>query len=59
MPKIALRGRENLKLKAIPLRGKIQPLDIGLLRLSDSGDNTTVSAFTAIAKAAVPKLIRK
>lgn len=59
MPKIALRGRENLKLKAIPLRGKIEPLDIGLLRLSDSGDNTTVSAFTAIAKAAVPTLIRK
>lgn len=59
MPKIALRGREGLKLKAIPLRGKLQPLDIGLLRLSDSGNNTIVSAFTAIAKAAVPKLIKK
>lgn len=58
MPKIALRGREGLKLKAIRLRGKLQPLDIGLLRLSDSGNNTTVSAFAAIAKAAVPKLIR-
>ena len=59
MPKIALRGRDGLKLKAIPLRGKHLPLDIGLLRLSDSGSNTTVSAFTAIAKAAVPKLMRK
>ena len=36
MPKIALRGRENLKLRAIRLHGKNLGLDIGLLRLSDS-----------------------
>ena len=32
MPKIALRGRESLKLKAIRLQGKKLGLDIGLLR---------------------------
>src|SRR5881398_17513 len=35
MPKIALRGRESLKLKAIRLQGKKLGVDIGLLRLSD------------------------
>jgi hypothetical protein len=59
MPKIALRGREGLKLKAIPLRGKNLGLEIGLLRLSDSAANSAVGAFTALAKAEVPKLIRK
>jgi LysR family cyn operon transcriptional activator len=59
MPKIALRGREALKLKAIRLQGKKLDLDIGLLRLSDSGANSAVAAFTTVAKAAVPKLIRK
>ena len=59
MPKIALRGREGLKLKAIPLRGKKLGLEIGLLRLSDSAANTAVGAFTSLAKAAVPKLMRK
>ena len=57
MPKIALRGREGLKLKAIPLRGKKLGLEIGLLRLSDSAANTAVGAFTSLAKVAVPKLI--
>src|SRR5438874_3371516 len=57
MPKIALRGRENLKLLAIPLRGKKLGLEIGLLRLSDSAANTAVGAFTSLAKVAVPKLI--
>ena len=46
MPKIALRGREGLKLKAIRLQGKKLGLDIGLLRLSDSGANSAVGAFT-------------
>jgi len=59
MPKIALRGREGLKLKAIPLRGKKLGLEIGLLRLSDSAANTAVGAFTSLAKVAVPKLIRQ
>ena len=59
LPKIALRGREGLKLKLIPLQGKHLARDIGLLRLGDSGSNTIVSAFTALAKIVVPKLIRK
>jgi LysR family cyn operon transcriptional activator len=59
MPKIALRGREGLKLKAIPLQGKKLGLEIGLLRLSDSAANTAVGAFTSLAKIAVPKLIRQ
>ena len=58
MPKIALRGREALQLKAIRLQGKNLDLDIGLLRLSDSGANSAVSAFTTLAKAEVPKLIK-
>jgi hypothetical protein len=59
MPKIALRGRENLKLRAIQLRGKNLGLDIGLLRLSDSAANTAVAAFTSLAKATVPKLVMR
>jgi LysR family cyn operon transcriptional activator len=59
MPKIALRGREGLKLKAIQLEGKNLGVEIGLLRLSDSPANSTVGAFTALAKAAVPKMIKK
>jgi LysR family cyn operon transcriptional activator len=59
MPKITLRGREGLKLKAIPLQGKKLGVDIGLLRLSDSAANSAVAAFTSLAKAAVPKLIAK
>lgn len=59
MPRIALRGREGLKLRAIPLQGKHLGVEIGLLRLSDSGRSSTVSAFTAIAKAAVPKMIKR
>lgn len=57
MPKIALRGREALQLKAIRLEGKNLALEIGLLRLSDSGANSAVSAFTSLAKAAVPKML--
>ena len=59
MPNIALRGREALKLKAIRLQGKKLDLDIGLLRLGDSGANSAVGAFTSLAKAEVPKLIKK
>lgn len=59
MPKIALRGREGLKLKAIRLHGKKLHLEIGLLRLIDSSSNSAVSAFTSLVKTAVPKLIRK
>lgn len=59
MPKIALRGREALKLKAIRLQGKKLGLEIGLLRLSDSAANSAVAAFASLAKATVPKMIRK
>src|SRR2546428_8106159 len=58
MPKIALRGREGLKLKAIRLKGKKLGLDIGLLRLSDSSANSAVAAFTSLAPKVVPKMIR-
>ena len=57
MPKIALRGREGLKLKAIRLKGKKLGLDIGLLRLSDSSANSAVAAFTSLAQKVVPKMI--
>jgi DNA-binding transcriptional LysR family regulator len=58
MPKIALRGREGLKLKAIRLKGKKLGLDIGLLRLADSSANSAVAAFTSLAQKVVPKMIR-
>jgi hypothetical protein len=56
-PRIALLGRENLKLRAIRLHGKNLGVDIGLLRLSDSAANTAVAAFTSLAKATVPKML--
>src|SRR5204863_1047857 len=59
MPKIVLRGREALKLKAIRLHGKKLALEIGLLRLRDSGGNSAVGEFTRLAKTEVPKLIGK
>jgi len=59
MPKIVLRGRESLKLKAIRLQGKKLALEIGLLRLKGSGSNSTVRAFTKLAQAAVPRMIKK
>jgi LysR family transcriptional regulator, cyn operon transcriptional activator len=58
MPKIALRGRETLKLRAIPLQGKHLGVEIGLLRLSDSAANSAVGAFTTLVKATVPKLVK-
>jgi LysR family transcriptional regulator, cyn operon transcriptional activator len=59
MPKIALRGRESLKLRAIRLHGKKLGVDIGLLRLSDSAANSAVAAFTSLAKTTVPKIIKR
>src|SRR5881398_1875042 len=58
MPKITLRGRHYLKLRAVPLRGKKLGLEIGLLRLSDSEANSAVAAFTSLAKATVPRMIK-
>jgi LysR family cyn operon transcriptional activator len=59
MPKIALQGREGLKLKAIRLQGKKLGLEIGLLRLRDSSANSAVAAFTSLVQAVVPKMIKK
>jgi LysR family cyn operon transcriptional activator len=58
MPKIALRSRESLKLRAIRLQGKSLGVDIGLLRLRDSAANSAVAAFTSLSKATVPKMIK-
>ena len=59
MPRVTLRGRQNLKLQAIPLRGKKLGLEIGLLQLSDSPTNTAVADFTALAKRTVPGMVAK
>ena len=59
MPRIALRGRESLKLRTVRLQGKRLGVDIGLLRLRDSAANSAVAAFTSIAKATVPKMIKR
>ena len=59
MPKIALRGRDGLKVKAIRLDGKGLAVEIGLLRLKGSAGNTAVAAFTELARAAVPKMVRR
>ena len=55
LPRSALGGTDGLR--AIALRGKNLSVEIGLLRLIDSGANSAVRAFTAWAKATVPKLI--
>jgi LysR family transcriptional regulator, cyn operon transcriptional activator len=57
LPKVALRGTTDLK--AIRLRGKIIPLEMGILRLKDSSANSLVAAFSELAKAAVPKILSK
>lgn len=59
IPKIALRGRESLRLRAVRLQGKRLGVDIGLLRLRDSAANSAVVAFTSLAKATVPKMIKR
>jgi DNA-binding transcriptional LysR family regulator len=59
MPQIPLRGAEGLNLKSIPLEGRDLGLEIGLLRLVDSGTNSAVAAFTELAKSVVPKMIKE
>src|SRR5438128_121816 len=59
MPKVTLRGRQNLKLRAIPLLGKKLRLEIGLLRLRDSPTNTALADFTSLAKRTVPRMVAK
>src|SRR4051812_31331635 len=55
LPKVALRSTTDLK--AIRLRGKSLPLEMGLLRLKDSPSNSAVAAFAELAKVAVPKMV--
>ncbi len=57
MPKIVLRDTTGLT--AIRLKGKNLAIEIGLLRLMDSGANTAVQEFTKLARATVPIMIRK
>lgn len=57
MPKIALRGTTGLI--AIRLKGKNLALEIGLLRLIDSGANSAVEEFTKLARVAVPKIVKQ
>jgi len=57
MPKIALRDSDGLV--AIPLKGKNLSLEIGLLRLIDSGASGAVEEFTKLARKTVPLMIRK
>lgn len=57
MPRVTLHAAAGLKLKAIRLDGKGLGLEIGLLRLVDSGTNTAVAAFSKLAKTIVPEII--
>ena len=57
MPKIALRDTTGLI--AIRLKGKNLAIEIGLLRLIDSGANSAVQEFTKLARSTVPLMIRK
>jgi LysR family transcriptional regulator, cyn operon transcriptional activator len=56
MPKITLC--ETADLIAVRLKGKNLGVDIGLLRLIDSGTNNAVDEFTKLARAEVPRIIR-
>jgi LysR family cyn operon transcriptional activator len=58
MPRISLREAGGLGLKAIRLKGRDLGLEIGLLRLVDSGTNSAVAAFTKLAKTVVPKMVK-
>ncbi len=57
MPKIALRDATGLV--AIRLKGKNLAIEIGLLRLIDSGASSAVQEFTKLARSTVPLMIRK
>ncbi len=57
MPRVTLREPGTAKLRAIRLAGKSLGLEIGLLRLIDSGTNAAVAAFSKLAQEVVPKII--
>ena len=59
MPRVTLREAGALKLKAIRLEGKSLGLEIGMLRLLDSGTNTIVAAFGKLARSVVPEIIER
>lgn len=59
MPRISLRGTEHLDLRTIRLEGKSLGLEIGVLRLRESGANPAVAAFTELAKTHVPRMIEE
>ena len=57
MPRISLHSAKELDLKSIRLEGKALGLEIGVLRLINSGTNPAVAAFTELAKTVVPRMI--
>ena len=57
MPQIALRDTTGLV--AVKLKGKNLAIEIGLLRLIDSGTSSAVQEFTKLARSTVPLMIRK
>jgi LysR family transcriptional regulator, cyn operon transcriptional activator len=59
MPRISLGDAPSLGLRSIPLEGRNLGLEIGLLRLIDSGTNSAVAAFAKLAKTVVPKIAQE
>lgn len=59
MPRISLREAGGLRLKSIRIEGRNLALEMGLMQLIDSGTNRAVAAFSKLAKAVVPKMVRK
>ena len=58
-PKIAIARSRKTEVKGRPFaREKPSGWLSRLLRLSDSAANTAVAAFTSLAKATVPKLVK-
>ncbi|MEO8440519.1 MAG: LysR substrate-binding domain-containing protein [Spartobacteria bacterium] len=57
MPRVTLNEAGGLKLKAVRLEGKGLGLEIGLLRMVDSGTNSAVAAFSKLARFVVPGFI--
>ena len=57
MPRIALRRDSDLI--AIPLQGKNLRIEVGLLRLIDSGNRGLVAEFAKLARSAIPRILRR
>lgn len=54
LPAIVLRGRESLRLRAIPLTGDVRKIEFGLLWSSSSTASPAALAIAAFLKAAIP-----